>query len=86
MDDTQVGLARWGWLGQRDGAVIKSDGYSSQGPGFDFQHLYNGSQLPATPIPEDRMPSSGLCIQVLPTYKQKQNTPIHRTKISASLF
>lgn len=48
------GPGRMARLGQRDGAVVKSDGYSSQGPGLDSQHLHGSS-----PIPEDRMPSSG---------------------------
>jgi len=32
----------WGW---RDCPVVKSTGFSSRGPKFDFQDLYSGSQL-----------------------------------------
>jgi hypothetical protein len=60
--------------GQRDGSAVKSTGCSSRGPQFDSQHPYGSSQLPATPVPGDLMPSR--------RYTCRQNTDVHKIKIN----
>jgi hypothetical protein len=40
--------------GRRDGSAIKRTGCcSSRGPGFNFQHPNDSSQLSVTPVPGD---------------------------------
>ena len=68
----------------RDGSVVKSTGCFSRGPGYNSQHLHDGSPPHATPAPENLMPSSGLCTSgsmYADIYAGK--TPIHiKYKIS----
>lgn len=39
---------------------LKTQSALPEGPGFNFQHLHNGSQILLTLVPEDLMPSSDL--------------------------
>jgi hypothetical protein len=45
---------RRGW---RDDSVVKNGGCSFRGAGFDSQHPHGSSQLSATPVAEDPIPS-----------------------------
>ena len=47
-------------MNKRDGSVAKGTSCSSRGPKFNSQHLHGTSFPPATPVPRDLMPSSGL--------------------------
>ena len=49
-------------LGWRDGSVVKTTGCSSRRPKFCAQHPHGGPQMLVTPVPEDLIPSSGLCV------------------------
>lgn len=39
---------------------LKTQSALPEGPGFNFQHLHDGSQILLTLVPEDLMPSSDL--------------------------
>ena len=52
-------------LGWRDGSAIKGRSYCSyRRTGFDFSHISDSSQLPATPVPREPIASFGLCGQL----------------------
>ena len=69
--------------GWRNGSGFKSTGCSCRGPGFDSQHPHGSSQVCASPVPGDLMPSSGLhrpCRHRVYRHTCRQNTHTHKMK------